>query len=98
MSDAKLILIERPRPGILLIRLNRPDELNAMNVGLIEELHEVLAEVRDDSRTRASVLTGEGRAFCAGLGLRGYGTPPGATVGEGRAQLGLRVQKHIAGL
>jgi len=98
MSDAKLILTERPRPGILLIRLNRPDELNAMNVDLIEELHEVLAEVRDDSLTRAIVLTGEGRAFCAGLDLRGYGTPPGATEGEGRAQLGLRVQKHIAGL
>lgn len=98
MSDAKQILIERPRPGILLIRLNRPDELNAMNVDLIEELHEVLAEVRDDSLTRAIVLTGEGRAFCAGLDLRGYGTPPGATEGEGRAQLGLRVQKHIAGL
>lgn len=98
MSDAKLILTERPRPGILLIRLNRPDELNAMNVDLIGELHEVLAEVRDDSLTRAIVLTGEGRAFCAGLDLRGYGTPPGATEGEGRAQLGLRVQKHIAGL
>ncbi|ABG92237.1 possible enoyl-CoA hydratase [Rhodococcus jostii RHA1] len=98
MSDAKLILTERPRPGILLIRLNRPDELNAMNVDLIEELHEVLAEVRDDSLTRAIVLTGEGRAFCAGLDLRGYGTPQGAIEGEGRAQLGLRVQKHIAGL
>ncbi|MEE2060471.1 enoyl-CoA hydratase/isomerase family protein [Rhodococcus artemisiae] len=98
MSDAKLVLTERPRPGILLIRLNRPDELNAMNVDLIDALHEVLAEVRDDSTTRAIVLTGEGRAFCAGLDLRGYGTPPGAMEGEGRAQLGLRVQKHIAGL
>ncbi|MFD9664090.1 enoyl-CoA hydratase [Rhodococcus sp. ACS1] len=98
MSDSKLILTERPRPGILLIRLNRPDELNAMNVDLIDALHEVLAEVRDDSTTRAIVLTGEGRAFCAGLDLRGYGTPQGATEGEGRAQLGLRVQQHIAGL
>ncbi|QIX49195.1 enoyl-CoA hydratase/isomerase family protein [Rhodococcus sp. DMU1] len=98
MSDATPILTERPRPGILLIRLNRPDELNAMNVDLIDALHEVLAEVRDDSTTRAIVLTGEGRAFCAGLDLRGYGIPQGATEGEGRAQLGLRVQKHIAGL
>ncbi|MDM7488372.1 enoyl-CoA hydratase-related protein [Rhodococcus sp. GXMU-t2271] len=98
MSDAKPILTERPRPGVLLIRLNRPDELNAMNVDLIDSLHQVLAEVRDDSTTRAIVLTGAGRAFCAGLDLRGYGTPLGATEGEGRAQLGLRVQKHIAGL
>ncbi|QHG81902.1 MULTISPECIES: enoyl-CoA hydratase/isomerase family protein [Rhodococcus] len=98
MADETPILTERPRPGILLIRLNRPNELNAMNVDLIEALHGVLDEVRDDSTTRAIVLTGEGRAFCAGLDLRGYGTPEGTTEGEGRAQLGLRVQKHIAGL
>lgn len=98
MSEVKPILAERPRPGILLLRLNRPDELNAMNVDLIDALHEVLDEVRDDAATRAIVLTGEGRAFCAGLDLRGYGTPKGTGEGEGRAQLGLRVQKHIAGL
>ncbi|WP_280426324.1 enoyl-CoA hydratase-related protein [Nocardia carnea] len=96
MSD--LIQTEWPRPGVLLVRLNRPEALNAMNADLIEALHAVLAEVRHDSEVRALVLTGNGKAFCAGLDLRGYGTPPGAAEGEGRPQAGLRVQQHIASL
>ncbi|WP_439032248.1 enoyl-CoA hydratase/isomerase family protein [Gordonia terrae] len=96
MSES--IVIERPRPGVLLIRLDRPDALNALNAELVESLHEVFAEVRSDSETRAVVLTGSGRAFCAGIDLRGYGTPPGAREGEGRAQAGMRVQQHIASL
>lgn len=92
-----LIEVTEPRANILLMRLNRPDALNAMNAELIEDLHDALRKIRDDSRIRAVVLTGAGRAFCAGLDLRGYGTPPGAPEdGEGRSQAGLRVQKHIA--
>ncbi len=92
------IVTERPRPGVLLIRLNRPDALNAMSAELVEALHRVLADVRHDSEIRAIVLTGAGRAFCAGLDLRGYGPPPGALEGEGRPQAGLRAQQHIASL
>ncbi len=92
------IVTERPRPDVLLIRLDRPDALNAMDAVLVESLHEVMADVRHDSETRAIVLTGNGRAFCAGIDLRGYGTPPGAQEGEGRAQAGMRVQQHIASL
>jgi enoyl-CoA hydratase len=92
------VLTEEVRPGILVIRLNRPDSLNAMNADLIQGLHDALAEVRDDSGTRAIILTGNGRVFCAGLDLRGYGQAPGARGVEGRAQAGLRVQKHIADL
>lgn len=95
MSD--VIQTEEPRPGVLLVRLNRPQALNAMTTELIEGLHEVLAGVRNDSATRAVVLTGNGRAFCAGLDLRGYGTPPGGG-GEGRPQAGMRLQQHIADL
>jgi enoyl-CoA hydratase len=94
-----VIEVEEPRDNILLVRLNRPEALNAMNADLIEGLHEVLRGIRDDSRIRAVVLTGAGRVFCAGLDLRGYGSPPGSPDdGEGRAQAGLRVQKHIAEL
>ncbi|TAM69711.1 enoyl-CoA hydratase-related protein [Mycobacterium sp.] len=94
-----LIEVDEPRENILLLRLNRPEALNAMNAELIEALHGVLHDIRDDSRIRAVVLTGAGRVFCAGLDLRGYGTVPGSPQdGEGRAQAGLRVQKHIADL
>ncbi|BBZ05678.1 putative enoyl-CoA hydratase/isomerase [Mycolicibacterium chitae] len=93
------IEVEEPRPGILVLRLNRPEALNAMNAEVIDELHDVLRGIRDDARIRAVVLTGAGRVFCAGLDLRGYGTPQGVPEGsEGRIQASLRVQKHIAEL
>jgi enoyl-CoA hydratase len=92
------VLTEEVHPGVLLVRLNRPGQLNAMNAELIQALREVLAQARDDAGVRAIVLTGNGRAFCAGLDLRGYGQAPGARGTEGRPQAGLRVQKHIADL
>ncbi|NED63395.1 enoyl-CoA hydratase/isomerase family protein, partial [Streptomyces sp. SID10244] len=76
-----------------------PDALNAMNADLIEDLHQAMDTVRTDPEIRAVVLTGRGRAFCAGLDLNGYGAPPGTPdAGEGRPQAGLRVQQHIASL
>jgi enoyl-CoA hydratase len=97
-ASTGFVSIERPRPGVLLLRLDRPDSLNTLNAGLVQELHDTIAGVREDSAVRAIVLTGAGRAFCAGLDLKGYGEPPGTAEGEGRVQLGMRVQEHIAAL
>lgn len=52
--------------GVATITLNRPDRRNAMSEPMIERLGELLQESADDSRVRALVLTGAGRAFCAG--------------------------------
>ena len=98
MSDTEPLLITEPRPGIRLVQMDRPDQLNALDADLVEALHRMLDAVRHDSSVRAVVLTGAGRAFCAGLDLRGYGDVPGAADGEGQAQLGMRVQQHIAEL
>lgn len=88
-----------PRPGVLLVRLNRPRVLNAMNADLVEGLRDALVAVQDDSRVRAVVLTGAGRGFCAGLDLRGYGDVPGSPGrGEGEVQAGMRLQRRIADL
>lgn len=89
--------ISRPRDGVALVTLNRPDSLNAMNAALIRGLHEAFAELRSDRSCRVIVLTGAGRAFCAGLDLREGATPAG-TEGLGRAQAGLAVQQSIANL
>ena len=72
--------LSNPRPGVTLVTLNRPERLNAMNSELISELHAALDGIAADRSCRVVVLTGEGRGFCAGLDLTGYGTPPG---GEG---------------
>ena len=51
---------------VLLLQLNRPDVLNALSPELITELHDCLQEADRDPEVRAVVLSGAGRAFCAG--------------------------------
>ncbi len=51
------------------IRLNRPDKRNALNFELVSELRQVFSEAATDERVRVIVLTGEGKAFCAGADL-----------------------------
>lgn len=57
--------------GVATITMNRPQSLNSMNPGLIDGLHEVLTKAAADTAVRCLVLTGAGRAFCAGGDL-GY--------------------------
>ena len=86
--------------GIRVLTLDRPDRLNAMSLSLIDELHEAIGRVRDDSDARVLVLTGAGRGFCAGLDLvdlapRGS---DGDSEGRGRVQRGMDLQQRIAAL
>ena len=74
---SELVLAERPEPGIAVLRLNRPDQLNAMTAELCQALRDELATIRADRSCRVLVITGAGRGFCAGLDLRGYGQAPG---------------------
>jgi enoyl-CoA hydratase len=95
MSDA--VLIEHVRPGIVVLTLNRPERLNAMNYELVRGVYDALDELEGDRSCRVIVLTGAGRGFCAGLDLTEGASPP-STAGMGRAQAGMTVQKLIAGL
>ena len=52
--------------GVALLELNRPHRLNAFNRQMIGEWREALAQIANDRRVRVMVLTGAGRAFCAG--------------------------------
>ena len=54
---------------VATITLNRPDALNALTIGLKDELLAMLVQVSNDPAVRAVVLTGAGRAFCAGQDL-----------------------------
>ncbi|MGX9134135.1 enoyl-CoA hydratase/isomerase family protein [Rummeliibacillus sp. JY-2-4R] len=53
------------------IYLNRPDELNALSKRLVVELLEALQDAEHDEQTRVVVISGKGRAFCAGADLKG---------------------------
>jgi enoyl-CoA hydratase len=59
------ILIEK-RDGIAILTLNRPERLNAVNGTLHSELSTVFDDVQADGDVRVAVITGAGRAFCAG--------------------------------
>jgi len=83
--------------GIDLVTLDRPSSLNSMNNELLRELHATLDDIKHDRTCRVVIITGEGRGFCAGLDLRGFGDPP--HVGDvGRVAAGMTVQQHIADL
>jgi 2-(1,2-epoxy-1,2-dihydrophenyl)acetyl-CoA isomerase len=56
--------------GVATLTLNRPDSLNSLDLDLKNTLRDTLAEIADDDRARAVVLTGAGRAFCVGQDLR----------------------------
>jgi enoyl-CoA hydratase/carnithine racemase len=58
------------KDGIARVVLNRPDALNAISPGLLEDLDKVCAAVEGDPTVRAVTLTAAGRAFCAGADLK----------------------------
>ncbi len=96
MSDT--VLLSRPAPGVAQLTLHRPERLNAMDAELVGALHARLDEVAGDPSVRVVVLTGAGRAFCAGLDLAGYGTPAAADPAGGPMAVALATQEEIAGL
>jgi len=59
------------KDAIATVTLNRPERLNALNFNVIEEIVRAFEECEHDSEVRVVVLTGAGRAFCAGDDLKG---------------------------
>jgi enoyl-CoA hydratase/carnithine racemase len=59
--------------GVATVTLNRPDKLNAVDTVMLEELLEVLERADADDGVRALIVTGAGRAFCAGADLSAGG-------------------------
>lgn len=76
--------------GVRKISLNRPDVLNAMNPLLIADLAQAFEDANRDGESRAFILTGEGRAFCAGDDRKAHHHPESES--EAR-QLTLAIQR-----
>jgi enoyl-CoA hydratase/carnithine racemase len=55
--------------GIIVIRLNRPEKLNAINGKMRDEFSHVLGRVEADKEVRVLIVTGSGRGFCAGADI-----------------------------
>lgn len=83
MSDT-VLREERPAEGVVLLRLNRPAVLNALNLELRHALAEAFDRLDADASTRAIVLAGGDRAFCAGADLNEYVEATPAEIMERR--------------
>ena len=70
MKEYKTLKIEEREEGISIITLNRPERLNAINFELIEEFIDYLDRLENNYDIHVVILTGEGRAFSAGLDLK----------------------------
>jgi enoyl-CoA hydratase len=68
MTD--LVLLERPAEGVVLLRINRPEARNALNLEVRKLLAKHLSEIGEDSTTRAVVLTGNSKSFAAGADIK----------------------------
>ncbi len=68
MSE-EVVVLERPHPGVALVRLNRPKVLNALSNALLARLADTFDALDGDAETRAIVLTGDDRAFAAGADI-----------------------------
>jgi E-phenylitaconyl-CoA hydratase len=66
---------------VATITYNRPDALNAINGEMRRDLNEAFARFRDEEDAWVGIVTGAGRAFCAGADLRGEGNSAGDFAG-----------------
>ena len=68
--DTEITQFDLDADGILTITLNRPDKLNALSPAVFEELITLFEEARSNLDVRAILITGTGKAFCAGTDIK----------------------------
>lgn len=85
-SDTVLVSVDGP---VATVTLNRPDVLNALSREMSLRLTEVFAALQAEAHVRVAILTGTGRAFCAGMDLK--------ELASGENRLQAADEKHGAG-
>lgn len=68
----ELVILDRPRDGVAMLTLNRPEKRNALSVALRDAVTAALTGLADDESVKAVVITGAGETFCAGFDLREF--------------------------
>jgi enoyl-CoA hydratase/carnithine racemase len=69
-----VVLLERPAEGVALVRINRPDARNALNMDVRRLIAKYMLELSEDDSVRCVVLTGNDKAFAAGADLKEMAT------------------------
>jgi 2-(1,2-epoxy-1,2-dihydrophenyl)acetyl-CoA isomerase len=72
LKDYQTVEMEEVQEGILSVTLSRPNQLNAINPEMIDELCSVATHIRSADRYKAVILRGSGKAFCSGGDLRSF--------------------------
>ena len=85
-ENNELVTIERRDDGVTIATLNRADRLNALSVAMTSAITDAFRMLHRDRSTKAVVLAGAGRAFCAGADLSGDSEP--APDSEDRGPVG----------
>lgn len=93
VPEMETISIELDR-GVATIFLDRPEKLNAMNQAMFTELGTAADFVRDEPGVKVAVITGRGRAFCAGIDLSSLTDFKDSTAAEFRAMV-RRIQRNF---
>lgn len=83
------VTVDRPADGVAVVTLDRPERMNAMSFDVMVPVRDQLVEIGHDNSVRAIVITGAGRAFCAGADQESAGRPPHT---EGLARPGYALQ------
>jgi enoyl-CoA hydratase len=90
------LTIDRPQAGTVVLQLNRPKQLNAINEVMRDELTQTFADIATDTSVNVVVLTGAGRGFCSGIDVRNFA--PQTVEASDPAIDRLRFQEAMAAL
>jgi enoyl-CoA hydratase len=96
LTVTETLSVQAPHPGVVVLQLNRPERLNAINDVMVGELKQTLGALSEDTSVSAVVITGAGRGFCSGIDMRDFGPtiPEAADPAIDR----LRFQESMAAL
>ncbi len=95
-NQPETLTVETPSAGVVVLRLDRSERLNAINEVMVSEFAHACAGLAADSSVNVVVLTGAGRGFCSGIDMRDFG--PGMLDASAPAINRLRFQEAMAAL
>jgi enoyl-CoA hydratase len=91
------VVVDDPRPHVRVIKLNRPERMNAMSFDVMVPFREALDAAAADNDVWAVIVTGEGRGFCSGADLEDSSAPPNIS-GLTLSGISIRAMEYLSGL
>ncbi|HEY2427413.1 MAG TPA: enoyl-CoA hydratase-related protein [Acidimicrobiales bacterium] len=92
------VLVDRTRPAVAVVTLNRPHRLNALTSEMLARIYDTLQGLGRDPACRVIIITGAGRGFCAGDDLVDYHPPDWVPTDVGTTHSHMYQQKYVAEL